>query len=122
VPRTAGQSAGGKAAGVAKAVKDLVHIGQGPHFGAVVALVEIKPGLVTVHRIDREAQAFFVHDPGQDLPFAVDQPLCGRQTFQREDVGVGALIHLRRAGAGHQGRHNRLAPARGAGGEQLQHQ
>ena len=39
-----------------------------------------------------------------------------------EHVGVGALIHLSRAGAGHQRRHNCRAPTHSARGEQLDHQ
>src|SRR6266705_696602 len=120
--RASGQRGEREAAGVAEAIEHLPAVGEVPHAGSVVALIEIEPRLLSRSDVD-----FILGAVLDDLERAVgrragDQSGACTETFELAPLGIGALMDPRTAAPLAQDRDQFFAPSLAARRKELHHQ
>ncbi len=108
-------------AGVAKTVEHLAPLAEFADALAVVALVEIKAGLVPRGHIHAVGEAVLAQLHAGARQGAVKHAALRGQSLEFAHIGIRALVHAGAAGQLAHGVGELAAPALGARGQQLQH-
>ncbi len=90
--RPAGERVDREAAGVREAIEHCALFREFAQTHAICPLIEIETGLVTVRHVDFEDRARFVHEQRRRRRGAAQQAYARLQPFEREHIGIRALV------------------------------